>query len=122
MRSVADSLSVKFDARILQKYDFYPMDIGISLDENADRLILIDEKGHILDGDQIMAICALDMMERDALPGRQLVATVMSNMALEIFIKEHEGQLRWRRPATTCPQSTGDASGTRSSPRSSSPK
>ncbi len=68
-------------------------DIGISLDGDADRLILIDEKGHILDGDQIMAICALDMMERDALPGHQLVATVMSNMALEIFMKEHGGQL-----------------------------
>ncbi len=68
-------------------------DIGISLDGDADRVILVDEKGHILDGDQILAICALDMMEHDTLPNRRLIATVMSNMALEIFMKEHGGEL-----------------------------
>ncbi len=68
-------------------------DIGIALDGDADRVIVADEKGRILDGDQIMAICALDLMERGALPGNLLVATVMSNMALEVFMKEHGGRL-----------------------------
>ncbi len=57
-------------------------DIGLALDGDADRLIVVDETGHVLDGDQIMAICAADLMRRGKLPGNQLVATVMSNMAL----------------------------------------
>ena len=68
-------------------------DIGIALDGDADRVIVADEKGRILDGDQIMAICALDFLERGALPGNLLVATVMSNMALEVFMTERGGRL-----------------------------
>ncbi|MFV0348709.1 MAG: phosphoglucosamine mutase [Halodesulfovibrio sp.] len=68
-------------------------DIGLALDGDADRLIVVDEKGQVLDGDQIMAICALDMMERGVLPNNTLVSTVMSNMALEVFMKERGGNL-----------------------------
>jgi phosphoglucosamine mutase len=68
-------------------------DIGLALDGDADRLIVVDEKGRTLDGDQIMALCAADLMERDGLPGRTLVATVMSNMALEVFMSERSGRL-----------------------------
>ena len=68
-------------------------DIGLALDGDADRLIVVDEHGHVLDGDQIMALCALDLMERGKLPGNTLVATVMSNMALEVFMQEHGGKL-----------------------------
>ena len=67
--------------------------IGIALDGDADRVIVVDEKGHILDGDQIMAICALDLMQQGGLPGNLLVATVMSNMALELFMTRHGGRL-----------------------------
>ncbi|MDE5831881.1 MAG: phosphoglucosamine mutase [Desulfovibrio sp.] len=68
-------------------------DIGIALDGDADRLIVVDEHGTILDGDQLMALCAQAMMARGELPGNTLVATVMSNLALEIFMREHGGQL-----------------------------
>lgn len=68
-------------------------DIGLALDGDADRLIVVDEKGNVLDGDQIMALCAQNLLDRDALPGNTLVATVMSNMALEIFMKERGGRL-----------------------------
>ncbi|EGB14090.1 phosphoglucosamine mutase [Pseudodesulfovibrio mercurii] len=68
-------------------------DLGIALDGDADRLIVCDENGRILDGDQIMALCALELMEKDRLPGNMLVATVMSNMALELFMTEHGGRL-----------------------------
>ncbi|GFK95117.1 Phosphoglucosamine mutase [Fundidesulfovibrio magnetotacticus] len=68
-------------------------DVGIALDGDADRVIMVDEKGAILDGDQIMAICAQDMMEKNHLPGNLLVATVMSNMALEVFMRERGGRL-----------------------------
>ena len=68
-------------------------DIGIALDGDADRVIVVDEKGNVLDGDQIMAIFALDMMERGELPGNLLVSTVMSNMALEVFMNDRGGRL-----------------------------
>lgn len=68
-------------------------DIGLALDGDADRLIVVDEKGNTLDGDQIMAICALDLMQKNRLPGNILVGTVMSNMALEAFMAGHGGRL-----------------------------
>ncbi len=58
-------------------------DLGIALDGDADRLILCDEKGQIIDGDQIMALIALNWHKRGALKGGGLVATVMSNLGLE---------------------------------------
>lgn len=68
-------------------------DIGLALDGDADRLIVVDEYGRVLDGDQIMAVCADEMMARGALAGNTLVATVMSNMALEVFMQERGGRL-----------------------------
>ena len=57
-------------------------DIGLALDGDADRIIIVDEKGRITDGDQLMALIALDHQRRGALKGA-LVATVMSNLGLE---------------------------------------
>lgn len=68
-------------------------EVGLALDGDGDRLIVVDEKGTILDGDQIMAICAKDLAERGELPGNLLVATVMSNMALEVFMNGLGGRL-----------------------------
>ncbi len=68
-------------------------EIGLALDGDGDRLIVVDEKGAVLDGDQIMAICAKDLAGRGELPGNLLVATVMSNMALEVFMKDMGGRL-----------------------------
>lgn len=68
-------------------------DIGLALDGDADRLIVVDEHGEILDGDQLMAMCAQSMMARGELPGNLLVGTVMSNLALEIFMRDHGGVL-----------------------------
>jgi len=63
-------------------------DIGIALDGDADRVIFSDEKGSKMDGDHIMAICALDMKTRNRLKGDTVVATVMSNMGLDIAMRE----------------------------------
>ena len=71
----------------------YKADIGIALDGDADRLILCDEYGLVLDGDQIMAICAKDLLSQNKLVGANLVATVMSNMALDVFMAENGGKL-----------------------------
>ena len=68
-------------------------DIGLALDGDADRLIVVDEHGNVINGDQLMAMCAQSMMARDELPGNLLVATVMSNIALELFMRDHGGKL-----------------------------
>jgi phosphoglucosamine mutase len=61
---------------------------GIALDGDADRVIFADEKGGVVDGDHLMAVCALDMKERRQLKKSTVVATVMSNMGFEIAMKQ----------------------------------
>ena len=61
-------------------------DIGIALDGDADRLIVVDEQGRKVDGDQIMALIATRMLEKGALKGGGVVATVMSNLGLERYL------------------------------------
>ena len=61
-------------------------DIGIALDGDADRLIVVDERGQIVDGDQLMALIASRGAEAGTLKGGALVATVMSNLGLERFL------------------------------------
>jgi len=66
----------------------YRADIGISLDGDADRLVICDEKGQMVDGDQIMALIAASWAKHGALAGGGVVATVMSNLGLERFLGE----------------------------------
>ncbi|MGE0321402.1 MAG: phosphoglucosamine mutase [Polyangiaceae bacterium] len=68
-------------------------DLGVALDGDADRLILIDEKGQEIDGDAVMALCAIRMLREKRLKKKTLVATVMSNMGLEIAIQGAGGKL-----------------------------
>lgn len=62
-------------------------DIGIALDGDADRLILVDDAGHVVDGDQIIARLATDWHAAGHLKGRAVVSTVMSNLGLEHYLK-----------------------------------
>lgn len=64
-------------------------DIGIALDGDADRLIVVDEAGRVIDGDQLMASLAVSMKEKGTLRGESIVATVMSNLGLERFLDGH---------------------------------
>ena len=68
-------------------------DIGIALDGDGDRLIVSDENGNVIDGDHLMAICASDLMSRKKLKKKTLVATVMSNMGLELAMEQMGGKL-----------------------------
>ena len=68
-------------------------DVGICLDGDADRVILIDDKGQIADGDQLMALIATQWASRGTLVKNTLVATVMSNMGLERHLNEHNIEL-----------------------------
>lgn len=63
-------------------------DIGLALDGDADRLIVVDEKGEVIDGDQLMALIAIDHHRREALMGNAVVSTVMSNLGLERRLAE----------------------------------
>ncbi len=68
-------------------------DLGIAFDGDADRCLAIDERGNEIDGDKIMAICGLALKEQGKLPGNTIVATVMSNIGLHLFAKEHDLKL-----------------------------
>jgi phosphoglucosamine mutase len=63
-------------------------DLGISLDGDGDRAILVDENGAVVDGDAVMGMCALDMQAGNLLRGNLLIATVMSNFGLEIAMRD----------------------------------
>ncbi|MDB5720429.1 MAG: phosphoglucosamine mutase [Alphaproteobacteria bacterium] len=63
--------------------------LGIALDGDADRVIVVDEKGRIVDGDQLMAAIGLSWAKRGLLRGGGIVATVMSNLGLERFLAGH---------------------------------
>jgi phosphoglucosamine mutase len=64
-------------------------DLGLALDGDADRLIVVDEHGDMVDGDQLMALIALSQQQRGTLRGGGIVATVMSNLGLERKLGEH---------------------------------
>lgn len=68
-------------------------DLGISLDGDADRLILIDETGAVVDGDGILALCAIHLNEQGRLKNNTLVTTVMSNVGLEVALEQHNIKL-----------------------------
>jgi phosphoglucosamine mutase len=64
-------------------------DLGMAFDGDADRCIMSDELGRRVDGDHLMAILGIMLSERGNLPGNAVVGTVMSNMGLEVCLKEH---------------------------------
>jgi phosphoglucosamine mutase len=69
-----------------RKVDEVRADIGIALDGDADRVIIVDENGTIVDGDQLMAVIAESWADNQTLRGNGIVATVMSNLGLERFL------------------------------------
>ncbi|MEM1417204.1 MAG: phosphoglucosamine mutase [Myxococcota bacterium] len=77
-------------ARVVRKKK---ADVGITLDGDADRLILVDEKGEVVDGDVLMALCAKRMLKKRTLRKKTLVATVMSNLGLERAVVGAGGKL-----------------------------
>lgn len=68
-------------------------DIGLALDGDADRLIVVDDQGHVVDGDALLAIGARDMLSVGALRNQTVVTTVMSNLALDRKIEELGGSV-----------------------------
>jgi phosphoglucosamine mutase len=71
----------------------YRADLGIALDGDADRLVVIDEKGEIVDGDQLLGALGVHLNEQGALLGGGIVATVMSNQGLDDYMTQNKLQL-----------------------------
>jgi phosphoglucosamine mutase len=74
--------------KLSQKVKEEGADIGIALDGDADRVIFVDERGTEVDGDHIMAICAVELLRENRLKKNTVVATVMSNIGLELALKK----------------------------------
>ena len=64
-------------------------DIGMSFDGDGDRIIAVDNNGNIVDGDHILAICATNLKEKGKLANNTVVGTVMTNMGLDLYLKEN---------------------------------
>ncbi|MDL2294843.1 phosphoglucosamine mutase [Ruminococcaceae bacterium OttesenSCG-928-D13] len=76
---------------VLQKYVVeHGLEAGVAFDGDADRCLCVDEKGKVVDGDFIMAICALDMKERGKLRKDTVVGTIMTNMGFQKFCEEND--------------------------------
>jgi phosphoglucosamine mutase len=80
-------------ALVCQKIWEHRADIGIAHDGDADRVLLCDEKGRLIDGDDIMAIAGLDMLAQDVLAEKTVVCTIMSNAGLESAIRAAGGKV-----------------------------
>ncbi|MCX6936215.1 MAG: phosphoglucosamine mutase, partial [Verrucomicrobia bacterium] len=68
--------------------------IGVAHDGDADRLVLVDEEGEKVDGDEVIAMAALDALERGKLPGKTVVVTVMSNLGLDEAMGARGGRVK----------------------------
>lgn len=79
--------------KMAQKVKELGADIGLALDGDGDRLIVCDENGEVVDGDHIMAICAQELLAQRKLKKKTLVATVMSNMGLEVAMEKMGGKM-----------------------------
>jgi len=65
-------------------------DVGIALDGDADRLVMVDEKGEVIDGDKLMGVLAVHLKKQGTLKGGGIVATVMSNQGLDEYLQSQE--------------------------------
>ena len=70
----------------LVRKDHY--DVGVAFDGDADRCLIVDDQGEVLDGDRIMAVCAAEFKKQEKLRGNAFVATILSNMGLHAYAKE----------------------------------
>jgi len=74
--------------KLMEAVKNHGADMGIAHDGDADRMLAVDEKGNLVDGDKIMVICALDLLRRHKLKGNKIVVTVMSNLGLHLALKK----------------------------------
>lgn len=86
--NINDKAGALYPAKIAKAVIEYRADVGISLDGDADRVMMVDEKGQIMNGDHILGVCALHLKKKGMLKQNTLVVTQMSNFGLERKMKE----------------------------------
>lgn len=86
--NINDKVGALYPAKLAEAVVQYRADVGISLDGDADRVIIVDEKGEVMNGDHILGICALHMKKKNQLKNNTLVVTQMSNFGLERKMNE----------------------------------
>jgi phosphoglucosamine mutase len=91
--NINDKAGALYPIRTCESVVRYRADVGISLDGDADRVIMVDETGEIVNGDHILAICALHMAGKKTLKKNTIVATQMSNFGLDMAMKQHGIQI-----------------------------
>lgn len=87
--NINEACGALYPERMAKAVVAYGADLGLALDGDGDRVIFSDRKGQVLDGDRIMAICAIEMAKKGSLKKNTVVATVMSNMGLDIALARH---------------------------------
>jgi phosphoglucosamine mutase len=92
-KNINENCGSMFPDNLCRKVVEHQAHLGIAHDGDADRVLLCDEKGRLIDGDDIMAIAALDMLAQNTLAGKTLIATVMSNAGLEPAIESAGGKI-----------------------------
>ncbi|MEI8289232.1 MAG: phosphoglucosamine mutase [Verrucomicrobiota bacterium] len=92
-KNINENCGSMYPEAMCQKVVEHGAHLGIAHDGDADRVLLCDEKGSLIDGDDIMAIAALEMLKEGSLAGKTLVSTVMSNAGLEAAINHAGGQM-----------------------------
>jgi len=87
--NINEEVGALYPGRICEALRKYRADVGISLDGDGDRVIMADDKGEIVNGDHILAVCALHLAKKKLLPQNTIVATQMSNVGLDHAMKKH---------------------------------
>lgn len=91
--NINDKVGALYPAKLAEAVQEFRADVGISVDGDADRVIMCDEKGQIVNGDHILGLCGLFLKEKGMLRNNTLVVTYMSNFGLEKKMKENGIQL-----------------------------
>jgi len=87
--NINDKAGALYPTAVANAVLHYRADVGVSLDGDADRVMMVDEQGQVLNGDHILGICALHMKKNGTLKGNQLVVTHMSNFGLEKVMRKN---------------------------------
>lgn len=93
-QNINDQCGALHPQKLRQSVLLYKADLGIGVDGDADRLVVIDNKGEMVDGDQILAICGRYMLKKGRLKKNTLVTTIMSNMGLDLSMKKVGGSVK----------------------------
>lgn len=92
-RNINEDCGALHPKALREQVRLYKADIGFGFDGDADRLIVVDEKGEIVDGDEILAICGNHYIKSGRLKSNTVVSTVMSNKGLELSLEKSGGHL-----------------------------